>query len=78
MGGICSGVEEGQRPLKDVAVTAKGKEIGNVMASFKIITLVPLPPRPRRRRRSWRHSGRYIRASSALALVMSIRLLHEA
>ena len=34
MGGICSGVEQGQRPLEEVAVTVKRKEIGNVVASI--------------------------------------------
>lgn len=72
MGGICSGVEQGQRPSEEVAVTVKRKEIGNVVASITLkLThrFVPLPPRPRHRRRGWRHSGRYIRAGSALGLI---------
>jgi len=36
---------------------------------FSLHRLVPLPPRPRRRRRGWRQSGRYIRADSTLALI---------
>ena len=72
MGGICSGVEQGQRPLEEVAVTVKRKEIGNVVVASTTLLLhrfVPLLPRPRHRRRGWRHSGRYIRAGSALALI---------
>ena len=68
MGEIYSGVEEA---LEDVAVTVKGKEIGNVVASTTLLlhSFVPLPPRPHHRRRGWRRSGRYIRAGSALALI---------